>query len=247
MRIHRVCHKCNTTFGNNKVCPSCQHTRCKTCPRYPVKKTPEQKEKKEKEAAAAAAAEGKENVVPGKVGIEGYGIIEPDTYYGLRETILLTKPNPKTGGQPLVRKKPMQRVRRTCHECETLFAPGSKICSKEGCGHIRCADCPRDPAKKHKFPDGYPGDAPSSNPNKPIKYACHKCNKTFPPVPNPSSPEGIAWKEKGETVECARCGHGLCGDCKRVKPAKVEPPVDEEVLERVRAKLADLGVGSQGL
>jgi DNA-directed RNA polymerase subunit RPC12/RpoP len=99
-------------------------------------------------------------------------------------------------------------------------------------------------AKKHKFPDGYPGDAPSSNPNKPIKYACHKCNKNFPPVPNPLSPEGIAWKEKGETIECERCKHPLCGDCKRAKPVKVEPAVDEDVLERVRVKLAGLGVGS---
>lgn len=44
-------------------------------------------------------------------------------------------------------------------------------------------------------------------------------------------------------MECARCGHSLCGDCKRAKPVKVEPAVDEDVLERVRAKLAGLGVG----
>lgn len=123
MRIHRSCHKCNTTFGNNKICAQCQHTRCKNCPRYPAKKT----EKKDKAP-----------VVPPKV----YDI-EPDTYYGLREQLVLTKPSPKPGAQPLVRKKPMQRVRRTCHECAALFSPGSKTCT--GCQHVRCADCPRDP------------------------------------------------------------------------------------------------------
>jgi len=134
----------------------------------------------------------------------------------------------------------MQRVRRTCHECSTLYQPGSKVCAS--CQHVRCADCPRDPPKKHKFPDGYPGDAPSTNPSKPIKYACHKCNKVFPPIPNPASPEGIAWKESGQTLECERCKHSLCEDCHRAKPVKVEPMPDEDVLERVRVKLAGLGV-----
>lgn len=117
----------------NRVCASCSHTRCKGCPRYPIRKDPLVKEKEKKKEL-----EEKENekVVVGEV-------IEPDTYYGLRETIILTRPNPKTGGQPLVRKKPMQRVRRTCHECETLFAPGVKSCVT--CSHVRCVDCPRDP------------------------------------------------------------------------------------------------------
>jgi hypothetical protein len=124
MRIHRSCHLCNTTFGSNKVCVKCEHVRCKSCPRFPPKK---------------AEGKGKAKEVTPAVP----GAIEPDTYFGLREQMLLTRPNPKTGGQPLVRKKPMQRVRRNCHECSTMFAPGTKICS--GCQHVRCADCPRDP------------------------------------------------------------------------------------------------------
>ena len=70
------------------------------------------------------------------------GAIEPDTYWGIREQYVLTMPS-RTGGQPLVKKKPMQRVRRTCHECSSLFLAGVKICSN--CGHVRCTDCPRDP------------------------------------------------------------------------------------------------------
>jgi len=38
MRIHRTCHKCQTTFGGNKICVTCEHPRCSQCPRYPVKK-----------------------------------------------------------------------------------------------------------------------------------------------------------------------------------------------------------------
>jgi hypothetical protein len=40
-------------------------------------------------------------------------------------------------------------VRRTCHECKTMFFTGNKTCDK--CGHIRCTDCPRDPYVT--FPD----------------------------------------------------------------------------------------------
>lgn len=123
MRIHRTCHICSTTYGGNKTCVKCEHVRCKSCPRYPVKKT----EKKEKALAPTT------HIVT----------IEPDTYWGLREPILLTRPSGKPGAQPLVRKRPKQRVRRNCHECHGLFPSGTKICP--GCDHVRCVECPRDP------------------------------------------------------------------------------------------------------
>jgi hypothetical protein len=123
MRIHRHCHRCNTVFGGNKVCVSCEHVRCKNCPRSPPKKT----EKKAKEAPVPVAH-----------------AIEPDDYWNLRdEAIVLTKPSKNPGAQPLVKKKPMQRVRRTCCGCASLFVSGTKTCAT--CSHTRCADCPRDP------------------------------------------------------------------------------------------------------
>lgn len=225
MRIHRTCHVCDTTFGSNKVCAKCEHVRCKQCPRYPVKKDKKPEDKgKAKEGAAAVV-----------------GGIEVDTYYGLREQIQLTKPNPKPGAQPLVRKKPMQRVRRTCHECQTLYAAGVKICSN--CGHVRCTDCPRDPAKKKKYPDGYPGDAWSSDTSHPVKYSCHKCNKVFPAVPHPDSPEGIALAQSDtEPLICVRCKHPRCSECPRAPPSRVEPAPDPDVLKSVEAKLAALNL-----
>jgi len=128
MRIHRTCHRCNTSFGSHKVCPACEHRSCTRCPRYPPKKdkTAEKEVKPEPLVAAKHFS----------------GDIEVDDYYNLRETILLTLPS-RTGGQALVRKKPMQRVRRNCHACSTLFPGGSKVCPS--CQHLRCVDCPRDP------------------------------------------------------------------------------------------------------
>lgn len=228
MRIHRTCHKCQTTFGGNKVCASCQHTRCSKCPRYPVRK-------------AKTEGRGKENVAP-KGAVEG--AIEPDTYWGLRDkTPVLTMPS-RTGGQPLVRKKPMQRVRRTCHECSTLFPPGVKICAN--CNHVRCTDCPRDPAKKKKYPDGYPGDAYSATSTAPLKYSCHHCSKVFPAIPHPQSPAGLAAAAAAEPpppLKCVRCGHERCPECARAPIVRVEPAPDPDVLRSVEAKLAALNVG----
>jgi len=127
MRVHRTCHRCTATFGGSKECPICHHTRCSKCPRYPPKKDKSAQKGKESTGATTGWMAGD---------------IEVDKYLSLSEHIVLTIPS-KTGGQPLVRKKPMQRVRRTCHVCTTLFPGGTKICST--CSHIRCTDCPRDP------------------------------------------------------------------------------------------------------
>jgi hypothetical protein len=220
MRIHRICHKCNTTFGGSKTCANCDHPRCTKCPRFPAKKTEGKGKAKEAEA-------------PKK------DIIEPDTWWGLKQEVELTMPNPKPNGQPLVRKPPRQRVRRTCCKCQTLYVTGSKMCS--GCQHGRCVDCPRDPAKKKKYPDGYPGDAPSDDISKPVKYACHKCSKVFPPVPHPDSEEGKA-QAGSEPQECVRCQHPRCSECPRAPPMKVEPAPDPDVLKSVEARLAALDV-----
>lgn len=121
MRIHRTCHHCNTIFGANKVCVNCEHPRCTKCPRYPLKKKGEK----------------------GKTVMATTGPVEVTKDCKPSGKIVLTMPNHKAGGQPLVRKRPMQRVRRTCHECSSLYLSGSKICAV--CSHTRCADCPRDP------------------------------------------------------------------------------------------------------
>lgn len=128
MRIHRTCHKCNTMFGGNKKCVTCQHKRCSKCPRYPPLKTDDAAQEKERLEELLAPDE---NVT------DDYQSLQ-----SLREQMVWTRPR-RTSGQPLVKKKPVQRVRRTCHVCLTLFNTGSYVCAN--CQHRRCADCPRDP------------------------------------------------------------------------------------------------------
>lgn len=129
MRVRRSCHRCNANFGSAKECPNCQHVRCTKCARYPPKRT---------EAEVIASREKRAALM--KANKENQPII-PDYSYEPKE-IVIKRPS-KTGGQDLIYKKPRQRVRRTCHECQTLFATGSKTC--ENCSHERCTDCPRDP------------------------------------------------------------------------------------------------------
>ncbi|KAF1831090.1 hypothetical protein BDW02DRAFT_70939 [Decorospora gaudefroyi] len=50
MRVHRSCHRCGTFYGSEKVCLQCEHKKCTKCPRYPKKKTAEEKQA-DKEAA----------------------------------------------------------------------------------------------------------------------------------------------------------------------------------------------------
>lgn len=210
MRVRRACHQCNAHFTNSNECANCKHTRCAQCTRYPPKRT-EQELIASRERRAAIIKANKENAP-----------IIPDYAWDEKE-ILLKRPS-KTGGQDLVYKKPRQRVRRTCHECSTVFKPGSKKCE---CGHARCTDCPRDPPKKDKYPLGYPGDefGPSSIPH----YECEKCKCLYPTNAENGTP-------------CRKCQHPKSEASPRAQPRKVEPEPDPEVLVRLQAKLEGLKV-----
>ncbi|KAL9040706.1 MAG: hypothetical protein Q9214_004376 [Letrouitia sp. 1 TL-2023] len=58
MRVHRTCHRCQLTFGQDRICGNCKHTCCKNCPRFPTKKVKEPKDK-------AATASGDMTQKPG--------------------------------------------------------------------------------------------------------------------------------------------------------------------------------------
>ncbi|KAK3318667.1 hypothetical protein B0H66DRAFT_247229 [Apodospora peruviana] len=209
MRIHRKCHVCSTSFGLGKECPKCKHPRCKQCPRVPPKRTEAEKEESRKKRAAIL-----------KERADNAPII-PDWNPMSEKKVVLRRPA-KTGGQDLVHKKPRQRVRRTCCQCEKLFSAGNKTC--ESCSHVRCTDCPRDPSKKDKYPYGYPGDALGT---KNAHFVCHECKTIFPSEP-----------EAG--TQCPKCSHPKCGSCDRQKPKRVEPEPDPEVWKSIQAKLEDL-------
>ncbi|KAI2607271.1 uncharacterized protein GGS25DRAFT_522792 [Hypoxylon fragiforme] len=212
MRIHRECHRCHTAFGADNECPSCHHKRCKSCSRYPVKRNEEEKQAN-RERREAIIRRNKENapIIPS---------------YDYSEKLILKRPG-KAGGQELVYKgKPRVRVRRTCHLCDSLItAHGKEARVCDNCGHKRCADCPRNPDDKKKWPYGYPNDEPGSK----FKgvYACHECERKFPP----NAEDGTV---------CEGCSHNKCSDCPRVKPKKVEPEPDPDVLESIRLRIEAL-------
>ena len=118
MRIHRNCHRCQTTFGPDRVCSHCQHTRCKKCPRFPGSKS--------------KASKGKRPAAGGVAADDGLD----------KKTDGLTMAHRATGKE-MTRRAPTQRVRRTCHQCETVFQGKATQC--ENCKHLRCPKCPRDP------------------------------------------------------------------------------------------------------
>ncbi|PGH05534.1 hypothetical protein GX51_02872 [Blastomyces parvus] len=203
MRVRRNCHRCLTTFGADKVCAGCQHLRCKKCFRYPPAKPKDECLGKEKAKALDA---------PKKP--------------------VLTIPS-RTGGQDLVRKPIRQRVRRTCHRCQTLFIGDATVCTE--CEHTRCKKCPRDPPKLNKYPDGYPGDAEPPfepqervwrKPRRRVRWTCHNCSKLF---------------QAGDR-SCPSCQHERCTDCIRDPPKKIKPEPDPELLRRVEERLAKVTI-----
>ncbi|KAL2137397.1 hypothetical protein VTI74DRAFT_18 [Chaetomium olivicolor] len=206
MRVHRKCHVCQTSFGLNKECSNCKHQRCKQCPRVPPKRTEAEREESRKKRAAII-----------KERAEKAPII-PD-WDPTPKKIVLTRPA-KTGGQDLIYRKPRQRIRRLCCQCDRLFT-GTKTC--EGCQHTRCTDCPRDPAKKDKYPYGYPGDAPGA---KVAHYKCGTCSHIFS-IPATAS------------AACTKCSSAKCD---RLTPRKVEPEPDPEILKSIQAKIESLNL-----
>lgn len=206
MRVHRECHKCGHTFGLSKACPSCKHPRCKECQRRPPKRTEAERDVSRKKRAALQ-----------KERAENLPILAD---WDLSDKRVVLKRPSKSGGQDLVHRKPRQRVRRTCCQCQKFYKAGSKTC--EECQHIRCTDCPRDPPKKDRFPYGYPGDefGAKAIPH----YACHECKEPFPP------------NATGDT-ECVECAHKKCPSCQRITPRKVEPVPDPELWKAIQQKL----------
>jgi hypothetical protein len=128
MRVRRYCHVCNQAFGSERECLNCKHEKCKDCAQYPPRLSETEREDLRRRRAALIQKQ-KENAP-----------IVPD--YDADPAELVLKRRLQTDKGEYVLRKPRQRVRRTCHECNTLFANGRKC---EECGHVRCTDCPRDP------------------------------------------------------------------------------------------------------
>ena len=192
MRVHRTCHRCQTTFGPDKVCVNCQHTRCKKCPRFPPAREKDEDHpriQRHKIPEIRARQLGASSINPYQFRLTG-------------DPLSPLKMPSRTGGPDLVHKAVRQRVRRSCHMCGTMYQPGNKQC--ESCNHIRCKRCPREPPKLDKYPDGYPGDVDPPKLLKPertfkkarrrVHYICHVCNTGYNDGAN----------------TCVKCGQAKC-------------------------------------
>lgn len=85
-------------------------------------------------------------------------------------------------------------------------------------------------SKKDKYPFGYPGDEFGKN-SIPV-YACSKCKKRYPP----DAENGTA---------CERCGTEKTPDTQRLKPQRIEPEPDPDILKSIEAKLQALKVSKE--
>lgn len=149
-------------------------------------------------------------------------------------------------GNELAYQPATQRIRRTCHKCSAFFVPPTAtVC--ESCNHTRCTKCPREPAKRNKWPTGYPGDVAADSdddaemerpleqfrriwrkPRRIVRWECEQCHSQF----------------RQGSPECPGCGHERCDECTRspVKKHKQEESFDPAVVAAVEAKLKALGV-----
>lgn len=242
MRVHRTCHRCQTTFGPDKVCVNCQHLRCKKCPRFPPAH--------EKDDEHPRIPKPK---IP-EIRARQLGALPISQHLRLTgnplSPLAMTS---RSGGPDLVRKTVRQRVRRICHSCDTMFSPGSKQC--EVCRHVRCKRCPREPPKLDKYPDGYPGDVEPpillkpdrtfKKPRRRVHYICHVCTSGYNDGAN----------------TCGKCGQAKCAETIRIpyvptildslltpdmlipsRPKKIKREPDPDVVRSLEEKLVALQV-----
>ncbi|KGO65262.1 Zinc finger, FYVE/PHD-type [Penicillium italicum] len=215
MRVRRTCHRCDTTFGAEKVCINCQHTRCTKCPRYPTARN------KDHETSTRSPK------LP-ETYVHQPRLIPRTSHLKLSTTKEIPIKMPSlTGGQDLVHRLVHQRIHRYCHLCTTILTPGSKECPS--CIEERCKTSPRDTAKLEKYPDGYANDttSPKLNPERTFRkprrrvhYECHVCETWF----------------QGNANTCAKCGQAKCDKTKRfpVKP-ETSPPAPKKIEEKFAA------------
>jgi len=159
MRVRRYCHVCQTAFGSEKTCPSCNHKRCADCPRSPAK-SEKQKAKKYKEYDIYDGL-----TRPNKSG--GQDLIHRDirqrVHYKCHKCqtdfsgakacsncnhrlCKLCPREPPRKVKP-VTERPKRPLKWTCSECQTPSNTSKKCTS---CQHTRCVDCVKEIPKKKK-------------------------------------------------------------------------------------------------
>ncbi|KAF4159794.1 hypothetical protein CNMCM6936_009152 [Aspergillus lentulus] len=164
MRVRRTCHRCETTFGPDKVCVNCQHIRCTKCPRHTSSKPNDQAQNALETIRAAQGhrpprhkSKELQLTIPSRTG--GQDLVLKPIRQRVRRTCHRPKPHKYPDGYPgdaeppseppaRTWKKPRQRVRYTCHKCSTQYRSQETTCSN--CGQEKGPETIRDPPKKNK-------------------------------------------------------------------------------------------------
>ncbi|GKZ23969.1 hypothetical protein AbraIFM66951_010221 [Aspergillus brasiliensis] len=118
MRVRRTCHRCQTTFGPNKVCVNCQHVRCKSCPRHPSTKTNDHRD----DTQAALQA------------IVAQKLHKPAPVQHKPKQAPLTLPS-RTGGQDVIHHPTRQRI----HLLASIFGAQCALATRLNSANTRMA------------------------------------------------------------------------------------------------------------
>ncbi|KAF2672206.1 hypothetical protein BT63DRAFT_411493 [Microthyrium microscopicum] len=195
MRIRHKCHKCETSFSQNKPCRKCQHERCRECPRDPMRRNRERSDLNQ-------SIRRRESIV---AETQNTDLKFNDAHDQQSLSPILYRSTQAPGMQGA-------RIEYTCHSCESLFIAGTaQHCAN--CGHRKCDACPRKPAdlvlppenpsEKVILPGDFFGRSETQrvwkSPRQRVKSACHECKTVFQP------------SEK----TCPTCKHTRCDLCVR--------------------------------
>jgi hypothetical protein len=163
IRIHWVCHECNTQFGANRTCVNCEHRRCSECIRTPEKRVREI-------LGSANVVEEERPSGQGPAGLATALVIEAPESAGSALAIEPTQPvrlEPRSAEEiaeddplpahPLLyvlQQRPSAGVElmfpniarpaeRTCHECQAHIESANRSECQQ-CRHQICSACPQD-------------------------------------------------------------------------------------------------------
>ena len=235
IRIHWLCHECNSHFARDRTCASCGHRRCRECTRNPPKKVRQiigsmkQTKEHDDQPEAMPPATTKETIAPvASETLDEYTVatlllaapsqsLKKDDHEGEHDSPaaegykLAMQARPRSGHDLVLRPK-SQIIRRSCHKCEMQFIPASRT-ECEHCQHTRCILCPRYPAKSEKWPMGSPGDeqAPADEARmvRTVQRVYKKPRQRVRYICDQCQTVFV------DAERCRQCGHQRCNHCTR--------------------------------
>lgn len=134
------------------------------------------------------------------------------------------------------RKEGMQRIRRSCCQCQRLMVRDSTACPD--CRHPRCTKCPLTVPRMENWTNDNPEDPTPRGPEVVplewktarfrVRWTCHQCLQVF---------------SEGES-ECPNCSHVRCLDCSREPHRRERSEPNQEANSLPQQEHLDVGTSS---